>query len=62
MSKVTYVTREELLAQREDVLRDLGMTLEEFAELRSKYTLVGKEWHAAHDLDDIEFLLQGTDG
>jgi len=58
--RLVTVTREELLARQERVLERLGMPLEEFERLRETGTLVGDEWFAAEDLDEIEFLLRGV--
>lgn len=52
------VSREELVARREAILANLGMSLEEFQDRIERESLIGDEWYAAEDLDEIEFLLR----
>jgi hypothetical protein len=54
---VVTVTRAELEARREEILRSLGSTLEEFRHLEETRTLTGEEWEVREELDEIEFLL-----
>ena len=51
------VSREELLERRGEILASLGMSLDEFQERVERESLIGDEWYAAEDLDEIEFLL-----
>lgn len=57
MSPVLTVTRDELVARRERVLAELGMTGEEFIEFAATHSLDGKEWEALEELESIAFLL-----
>jgi hypothetical protein len=51
------VSREELIAERDELLSQLGTTLEEFTRRARAYALVGSEWEAWSRLQDIDFLL-----
>ncbi len=54
------VSREELLERRGEILASLGMSLDEFQERVERESLIGDEWYAAEDLDEIEFLLRDS--
>lgn len=54
---VVTETRHALEARREEILRTLGLTLEEFRSLSDTRTLTGEEWEAREELDEIAFLL-----
>lgn len=54
------VSREELLERRGGILASLGMSLDEFQERVERESLIGDEWYAAEDLDEIEFLLRDS--
>jgi hypothetical protein len=58
MTRVTKVTKEDLLARREAILQRHGVSLEEFAERAKHYTLAGDEWADWDELQGIAFLLQ----
>ena len=51
------VTREELIARREEILRDLKMTLEEFEAFAEKHKLAGDEWQYRSELVGIAIML-----
>lgn len=55
------VTREELTTRRERILAGLGVTRDEFESRIEAGALLGDEWYAAEDLEEIAFLL-GDDG
>ena len=55
------VTRSELVARRERVLEELGMTAKEFMEFAGTHSLDGKEWEALEELESIAFLLGEDD-
>lgn len=57
MAPVIEVTREELLARREQILSSLGIQLEEFYQRAEASELGGAEWAARDDMDTIAFLL-----
>lgn len=54
------VSREELLERRGEILASLGMSLDEFQERVERESIIGDEWYAAEDLDEIEFLLRDS--
>lgn len=56
--RTIHVTREQLLSRRAAILEDLGMSLEEFRRRAEAGTLVGDEWYAESDLEEIDFLLR----
>lgn len=51
------VTRDELTARRGRILASLGVTREEFDRRVEAGSLLGDEWYAAEDLEEIAFLL-----
>ena len=58
--QVTHIhvaDRGELVAQRDQILRDHGLSFEEFADRASSYTLIGEQWAAWNELQDIAYLL-----
>lgn len=55
------VSREGLIAERDDLLRRLGTSLEEFTSRAEAYALVGDEWEVWSRLQDIDFLLGDDD-
>lgn len=46
-----------MTARRERILAGLGVTREEFESRIEAGSLLGDEWHAAEDLEEIAFLL-----
>lgn len=59
MTIVHEPTREQLLARRAAILERLGLTAEEFAARVGAGALVGAEWDALSELENIGFLLGG---
>lgn len=57
MSPVIVETTEKLLARRQEILRDLGMSLEQFREVADTVTLAGDKLDMLEELDEIAFLL-----
>lgn len=57
MTRVVEVTPETLLARRDEILARVGANLEEFTERAHSYSLVGAEWEAWDELQNISFLL-----
>ncbi|HLS14705.1 MAG TPA: hypothetical protein VK095_09355 [Beutenbergiaceae bacterium] len=57
---VITVRREELSRRREEILTQLGLTLDQFEDLMRTSTLSGVEWEAREELEDISFLLGET--
>jgi len=58
-TKVRRVTSADLHARRDVILRDLGL---DENELRAKIEtggLVGREWSAWSEIEDIDYLLDG---
>ncbi|QOR70292.1 hypothetical protein IM660_17070 [Ruania alkalisoli] len=51
------VTRDELLERREQILHHLGVDRRTFERRVAEGALVGDEWYAAQDLEEIAFLL-----
>jgi hypothetical protein len=60
MATIITCTDDELVAEREELLRKVGMSsVEEFRRFADTYTLTGDEMHIMDLLDDVEFLLDG---
>lgn len=57
VSNVVTLTRRELEARREAILRRLGTTLSDLEGRAAAGSLVGDEWDAWDDLRDIAYLL-----
>lgn len=57
MTRVTNVTKEDLLTRREAILQRHGVSLDEFAERAKQYALTGDEWADWDELQGIAFLL-----
>ena len=57
MAPLTTVTPEALIAQRQQILDRLGISLDEYLERAEKSELSGEEWEVREDLDGIAFLL-----
>lgn len=56
-TRVRTVTEEELVARREAILVELGLTREELDLKVKTGGLVGHEWSAWSEIEDIEYLL-----
>ena len=59
--RLREVSRDDLLAMRQEILDGLGCTYPELAERAKAYSLVGDEWSAWDDLREIDFLLGDDD-
>ncbi|WP_431866536.1 hypothetical protein [Microbacterium paraoxydans] len=57
MAPVIDVTREELLARREEILSRIELDKASFEEARATRSLTSEEWEAKEELEEIEFLL-----
>lgn len=57
MAPVIEVTREELLARRDQILESVGATMQQYYERAEANELNGMEWGVRDDLDTIAFLL-----
>jgi hypothetical protein len=49
------------VARREKILRDHRLSFEEIAERATSYTLIGEQWAAWNELQDIAYLLGDDD-
>ncbi len=56
-TRVESVTEEELLARRAAILKELGLTSAELDAKVSSGGLVGHEWSAWSEIEDIDYLL-----
>jgi hypothetical protein len=56
-TKVRRVTEEELTARRRAILKELGLSNEELAAKIESGGLVGREWAAWSEIEDIDYLL-----
>lgn len=56
-TKVRRVTTEDLIARREAILKDLGLTSDELRAKVESGGLVGREWSAWSEIEDIDYLL-----
>lgn len=54
---VRHVTRDELVERRRAILAEMGMTEDEFAAKVAAGGLVGREWSAWSEIEDIDYLL-----
>lgn len=57
MAPTIALTRHDLKAQRRHVLRDLGVSIDDFTNTVRTNTLSGAEWEAKDRLEEIYFLL-----
>jgi hypothetical protein len=57
ITRVKESTRAELEARREEILARLDVSLEELTRRVESSSLVGDEWEAWEELEDIAFLL-----
>ena len=56
-TRVREVTEEELVARRTIILDELGLTSEELDAKVESGGLVGREWSAWSEIEDIDYLL-----
>lgn len=56
-TRVRRVTEEELIARRAAILRELGLTSDELEAKVASGGLVGREWSAWSEIEDIDYLL-----
>lgn len=57
VTKIHRVTEEDLVARRAAILRELGLTSDELAAKVASGGLVGREWSAWSEIEDIDYLL-----
>lgn len=57
MPHVVELTRDELLERRRRILDRYNLSLDEISERAKSFSLVGDEWDAWEDLNNIAFLL-----
>jgi len=60
MTTVRTPSREDLLRRRTAILSTLGLTEEEFRAKVASGGLVGEEWSASAEIEEIEYLLEGV--
>ena len=56
---VMRMSRQDLDAQREAILKQVGISCDELARRAASRSLVGDEWAAWDEIRDIDFLLNG---
>lgn len=54
---VRHVSRDELLARRNEILEELRLTEDELEAKVEAGGLVGREWSAWSEIEDIDYLL-----
>lgn len=57
-TRVRRVTEEDLVARRAEILAELGLTSEELEAKIVTGGLVGREWSAWSEIEDIDYLLE----
>lgn len=57
MTRTDHPTREEIEAQRQQILRNLGLTADQLAERAKAGELVGEEWLAWAEVEELGYLL-----
>lgn len=57
MAPVIDVTREQLIARREEILDRIELDEPAFEEARATRSLSSEEWDAKEELEEIDFLL-----
>jgi hypothetical protein len=57
MTRLVNLTRDELLARRDEILRRHRTSLVDLARRAERFELAGDEWAAWDDLQEIAFLL-----
>jgi hypothetical protein len=60
MTRVSTPSRNDLLSRRAAIFRMLGLTEEEWAAKVASGSLVGDEWAASAEIEEIEYLLEGA--
>lgn len=60
MTRVSTPSREDLLSRRAAILSALDLTEEELAAKMATGGLVGDEWSASVEIEEIEYLLEGA--
>lgn len=56
--KVISASREQLERRRDAILAHLGTTLDDLRRRAEAFSLVGEEWAALEELEDIDYLLR----
>jgi hypothetical protein len=56
-TRVRRVTEEDLVTRRAEILGELGLSSEELEAKVESGGLVGREWSAWSEIEDIDFLL-----
>lgn len=57
MTRTDHPTREEVAAQRNEILNALGVTAEELGRRAEAGELVGEEWLAWAEVEELGYLL-----
>lgn len=57
MTTMEHPTRDEITAQRDQILHALGLTADELAERAAAGELVGEEWLAWAEVEELGYLL-----
>lgn len=57
-TRVRRVTEEDLIARRAEILDELRLTSEELESKVRLGGLVGREWSAWSEIEDIDYLLE----
>lgn len=57
-TRVRRVTEEDLVSRRAEILGELGLTSEELEAKVEHGGLVGREWSAWSEIEDIDYLLE----
>ena len=57
MTKTDHPTREEVAAQREQILAVVGLSADELARRAEAGELVGEEWLAWAEVEELGYLL-----
>ncbi|NYD58840.1 hypothetical protein BKA08_003078 [Nocardioides marinisabuli] len=57
MTTIDHPTREEVQRQRDAILNAVGLSAEELAERAASGELVGEEWSAWAEVEELGYLL-----
>lgn len=57
-TRIRRVTEEDLVTRRAEILEELGLTSEELEAKVENGGLVGREWSAWSEIEDIDYLLE----
>lgn len=57
MTTIDHPTRDEVRAQRDAILARLGVTFDELARMAAVGELVGEEWIAWAEVEELGYLL-----